>query len=511
MLRVAQAQSIKELKHHQGWSDRKIAEVLKLDVKTVRRVLSGEWDGRYTLSSTRRQPVGEAIEGRIREWLTAEKRRNAPRKQRLRSSRMAWLLREEGLVASEATVRRVARRVRAELSDPLEWAAVPLEFDPGKDGQVDFCESVVDTIDGERKAYHLVVRACYSKRAFVIDVPSTNQEALFEGLIASFDHFGGVFKRLWFDNLTPAVRQVLKGRDRLLQERFKHFQAHYGFGSEFCAPAKGNEKGAVERTVPEFRTHVMAPVPFDAGDGQLADAIQRWMAQEDATAVLADGTTAADLWVHEVEHLIPLPRVHFDVARQTTRKVSAYSWVQYATNSYSVPTRYLRWVVTLKVFAARIEVHCREGLIATHPRLSGKGRVSLKLEHYLDLLERKPRAFDHAAPVRAARAHWPANYSALLQVLREREGEAEGTRAFILVLRQHEHHPASRVHQAVTETLAHASPSIGLFMEILDRKFRAAQPTVSLPPAVTVRWPRLNVHSTSPADYSRLLTGGERL
>jgi transposase len=511
MLRVAQAQSIKELRHHQGWSVRKIAEALKLDVKTVRRVLSGEWDGRYTLSSARRRPVGELIEGRIREWLTEEKRRNAPRKQRLRSGRMASLLRAEGLVASEATVRRAARRVRAELSDPLEWAVVPLEFEPGMDAQVDFCESVVDTIVGPRTVYHLVVRACYSKRAFVVEAPATNQEALFEGLIASFDHFGGVFKRLWFDNLTPAVRQVLKGRDRLLQERFKHFQAHYGFQSEFCAPGKGNEKGAVERTVPEFRSHVLSPVPFDAGDGQLAIAIQRWMEQEDATAVLADGTTAADLWALEVEHLIPLPRMHFDVARRTTRKVSAYSWVQYGTNSYSVPTRYLRRVVTLKVFAARIEVHCREGLIATHPRLSGKGRVSLKLEHYLDLLERKPRAFDHAAPVRAARVHWPANYTALLRALREREGEAEGTRAFILVLRQHEHHPTSRVHQAVTETLTYASPSIGLFMGILDRELRAEQPTIPLPTAVTGRWPQLSVHSTSPADYSRLLTGGARL
>jgi hypothetical protein len=160
---------------------------------------------------------------------------------------------------------------------------------------------------------------------------------------------------------------------------------------------------------------------------------------------------------------------------------------------------------------ARIEVHGRDGVIATHPRLSGKGRVSLVLEHYLDLLDRKPRAFDRAAPVRAARAHWPANYTTLLAKLREREGEADGTRAFIQVLRQHDHHPASRGHEAVSATLAHPTPSITVFLGLMDRAYRAAHPVADpLSPTLASRWPSVTVLSTSPADYGRLLAKAPR-
>ena len=66
---------------------------------------------------------------------------------------------------------------------------------------------------------------------------------MLEGLMLAFEWFGGVPRNLWFDNLTPVVRRVLKGRDRELQRSFIAFEAHYGFRGQFCAPGKGNEKG----------------------------------------------------------------------------------------------------------------------------------------------------------------------------------------------------------------------------------------------------------------------------
>lgn len=39
-------------------------------------------------------------------------------------------------------------------------------------------------------------------------------------------------------------------------------------------------------------------------------------------------------------------------------------------------------------------------LIATHDRLFGSGKTSYRLEHYIDLLERKPRGVFQAKPVR---------------------------------------------------------------------------------------------------------------
>lgn len=76
--------------------------------------------------------------------------------------------------------------------------------------------------------------------------------------MAAFDYFAGVFKRIRYDNLTSAVKKVLRGRRRIETERFIALRSHYLFESFFCLPGKegAHEKGGVEGGVGRFRrTH----------------------------------------------------------------------------------------------------------------------------------------------------------------------------------------------------------------------------------------------------------------
>ncbi|MEE9391884.1 MAG: hypothetical protein V3W41_05200 [Planctomycetota bacterium] len=131
-------------------------------------------------------------------------------------------------------MRSLVAEVRLEIRDALEHAYIPLAYDPGRDAQVDFFEGVVIGVDGEHEKVHiLLMRACYSGRTFAYAAPNQTREALLEGLMQAFEFFGGIFPNIWFDNLTPVVRRVLKGRTRELQEAFAIFEAHYGFKSEF--------------------------------------------------------------------------------------------------------------------------------------------------------------------------------------------------------------------------------------------------------------------------------------
>ena len=54
------------------------------------------------------------------------------------------------------------------------------------------------------------------------------------------------------DNTSLAVKDVLAGRDRVETKAFEAFRGGYPFRAEFCAPAKGWEKGSVE-TVRQVR------------------------------------------------------------------------------------------------------------------------------------------------------------------------------------------------------------------------------------------------------------------
>jgi len=80
--------------------------------------------------------------------------------------------------------------------------------------------------------------------------------------------------------------------------------------------------------------------------------------------------------------------------------VGDYSTIRFEKNNYSVPVRYLRKTVTVKGYANEVNIYHDGIIIASFDRLYGSGKTSYRLEHYIDLLERKPRSVFQAKPVR---------------------------------------------------------------------------------------------------------------
>ena len=70
------------------------------------------------------------------------------------------------------------------------------------------------------------------------------QQAFLEAHELGFRYFGGVFRWLRYDNLKSAVKKILRGHQREETERLIAFRSHWGFQTEFCNPARGNERAA---------------------------------------------------------------------------------------------------------------------------------------------------------------------------------------------------------------------------------------------------------------------------
>jgi transposase len=496
------------LYYSQRWTKKRIARELHIGVKTVRRALREEADGTYRLKEPRARPVTADIEPLIVGLLETEAERQTPRKQRLSAAAIEEILRRQhGYTGSDISVRRAVARVRETRGDPLAGAMVPLVYEPGVDAQVDFLEGDVDYPTGRQRRHFVLVRACYSTKPFAYHAPAENQEALFDGLILAFEHFGGVFHHLWFDNLTLAVARVLKSRSREVHARFAALAAQYGFVAEFCGVGKGNEKGGVENGVRYFQRRCLTPVPEVADDEALTAWVRAWVAEQTDRRPTGRDQTIGQLWAQEQTVLIPLPGRRFDACRTTTRGVSSYSLVQDGTNFYSVPVNLAKGSVTLKRYAWTVELHDSSGLVARHKRLYGRGQVSFQLAHYLPLLERKTRAFDRAAPVKAVRASWPATYELLLRLLRASAGEADGTREFIQVLKLHEHHALGDVHEAVRRALTHEAPSLSAVRRELERLTGASQLPAPLAEAATAHLPVVPVATGDVAAYGQLCGG----
>ncbi len=65
----------------------------------------------------------------------------------------------------------------------------------------------------------LIVTWALSYRVFAIALPTERTEAILHGLVEAFTFFGCVPREHWWDSPTTVAVQVLKGRERTLNER----------------------------------------------------------------------------------------------------------------------------------------------------------------------------------------------------------------------------------------------------------------------------------------------------
>ena len=437
-------------------SIRAIHRMLGYDRETIRKAIVQAAPVPYTLARPRAAPVIGPYKQRIIELLAESKKQK--RKQRYTAHRIFEILRNEGYTGSEGAVHNHVSRERRK--DEYKEKYIPLEFDPGQDAQVDWGEAEV-ILAGERETVQLfILRLNYSKARFVMAFPFQKQEAFFEGHNQAFRFLGGIPRRLTYDNLKTAVYKILSGRNRQEQETFKRFRSYYLFESNYCNPAQGHEKGGVENDVGYAQRNFMTPL-LQVNSYQELNAMLWKACQENLhRRVRGQLASVADLLADERSQFLPLPAELFPACVSSPVKPNGYSQVDLDTNRYSVPAEHGNDQLVLRAYPFRVEILLGKEVIATHPRCFGREQDILDPLHYLNLLEQRPRAFEHAKPLRHWRKHWPKDYDRLLEALRTRLPEGRGVKEFIAVLKLHREHPPDQIQQAVHAALELGAASL---------------------------------------------------
>jgi hypothetical protein len=158
--------------------------------------------------------------------------------------------------------------------------------------------------------------------------------------------------------------------------------------------------------------------------------------------------------IAERTHLLPLAGQGFELAELTFPCVDGLGCVRVKTNLYSVPAAPGR-TVEVRLYPSYVEVRDEGRCIARHQRCYERHQQVLDLEHYLDVLERKPGALAGAKPLATWRQHglWPHSYDRLLDELVRRHGQPSGTRQMIQVLSLIKAYGHERVRAAVEEAI----------------------------------------------------------
>ncbi len=348
MYRVELYAQVRRSVYVEGVSEREAAKRFGIARETVRKMLRYRLSPGYRREQPIRRPKLDPFTGVIDQILSDDRERL--KKQRHTAKRICERLRDEhGFTGGYTIVKDYVREKRLGGQEMF----VPFDHPPG-DGQADFGEALV-VIDGvKRKAHYLVVDLPHSDDAFVKAFPAETTEAFCEGHNAAFRYFGGVPRRIVYDNTKIAVARILGDGRRKRTRVFSELQSHDLFEDCFGRPGKGNDKGKkVEGLVGYARRNFFVPIPRFAGWEERNAYLEKKCGERRGRRLRRHKETIGERFERDRQAFLPLPPVPYEASDKRLTRVTSLSLVRYRLNDYSVPTRYGHREVLVKAYSTR--------------------------------------------------------------------------------------------------------------------------------------------------------------
>ena len=300
MITPAQRAEIRRLYFGEHWKVGTIAAALGIHHETVRAALQHETGG--LRRGVSRSSALDPFLPFIRDTLTPYPR--------LRATRLHEMLRLRGYPGSAVQVRRLVRRLRPQTATHVYRRVVTLV---GEQAQVDWGTfGTVRIGHGVRTVSGFVMVLGYSRALFALFTLDQTLESFLRGHVAAFEALGGSARTLVYDNLRSAGLDR-RGTAIQFHPRLLELAGHYHFAPRPCTPARGNEKGKVERQIQYLRHAFFAARPFRDLD-DLNTQFRRWrddIAHQRRHPEHRD-RTVGNVLAEEQPRLLPLPAHPFE-------------------------------------------------------------------------------------------------------------------------------------------------------------------------------------------------------
>jgi len=287
-------------------------------------------------------------------------------------------------------------------------ATVRFETEPGRQLQTDW--TIQRTLlAGQPTDVHVIVNTLsYSRRFHFWCTASEDAEHTYEGLIRSFEWFGGVPQEVLVDNQKAAVLTHRRQGAVTFHPRFLDLASHYGFTPRACRPARAQTKGKDERNIGYIKGHFFVRYRAFESWAHLNQLAEQWLREEADQRV--HGTVdevVAERFAREAPHLRPLPARRYEVAYWELRRVGWDAYVEVRGNRYSVPADLAGELVRVRItLDGLVAIYAGEVCVAQHalrPALQGWVTVP---EHHAALWARGPKVERRPLTVYEEAAQW---------------------------------------------------------------------------------------------------------
>ena len=385
---------IRRLYTVEGLSQRQIARQLNVSRDTVKKYCEGKAiPGERKEYTPEKAPLRLMLEEEILKIINENK--DAPKKQSLNAKIIWEKLIDSGYRIGESTIRKYVQELRIDKPEIF----IPIEHEPGESMEFDWGDAYAYINKVKTRVSVFCAVLPYSYGIFSTVFPDKTSSSFFMGHVMAFEYFKGVPLHCIYDNLKSAVLEG-SGKEAVKQEKFKKLEAHYAFEGIFCNAYSGWEKGSVENLVSIVRKIAFTPMPNVESYQELQEHVARKCLQYCMNHRIKTRTrTIKDMLDEERTYLLPLPAYPLDIAEEVKANVHSDLTVRVGSTKYSVPPEYVGLSVTVKISPFNVDIYHMGKLIWKHKKGLYPQDHQYVTEHYLEILQRKPRAIKNAIPI----------------------------------------------------------------------------------------------------------------
>src|SRR3989304_674722 len=308
---------------------------------------------------------------------------------------------------------------------------------PGEQGQMDWAHFGTITVGrAKRKLSCFVLVLSYSRAMWLEFFHDQSLESLITGHVHAFENLGGVPRVLIYDNMKSVVLERVSDAIHF-HPRIIELASHYHFAARPARPARGNEKGRVERVIHYIRHSFFAGRRFST----LGDLNRQALTWRDEIAHQRPwpedhSKTVKEVFLEEKSRLLSLAAHPFetDLIKQVHSGKTIY--IRFDLNDYSIPPSAVVKQLSLLANFSTIRIFDGTNEIARHNRSFDSGKCISDPVHLDALLSLKRKALGSTAIQRLQ--HSIPNISDFLQAAANRgESLSTMTRQLIHLLREY--------------------------------------------------------------------------
>ena len=259
-------------------------------------------------------------------------------------------------------------------------------YDPGEAVQVDWGTCHRLRIGNTLRCVSVLVAVlCFSRLCYIEFSLAEKKEDFYRCVVNALKFFGGVTRKIIFDNLKAAVISG-SGRYACFHPEFLELCGHFRLQPVACARRDPESKGMVETNVRYVKQNALAGRDDELTCWEDYALLAEYWRDHVANVRIHETTRErpVDRFTKEQALLHALPPSPFDTDEVLSAKVSSHARVRFDSNRYSVPPKLTRKTVLVRADPQLVRVFYQGAEVARHARSFERRQLIRQDEHLLE-------------------------------------------------------------------------------------------------------------------------------